>query len=71
MLDCNTYTLKAFKALTNAYACFSNMSYFNLASQRDLLKKAMGCSCPSSFFWSSTTTIVSSKAKEKIKSSLA
>jgi len=66
MLVCNTYTLKDFNDLTNASACFSNISYFSSSSRRDLLKKAMGFSCPYSFFSSSTTTMVSSEKKKEL-----
>jgi hypothetical protein len=71
MIDCNTYTLKAFNTLTNVQAWFYNMSYFISSSQRDFLKKDMGFSCPSLFFFSSATTMISLEEKENIKNYLA
>jgi len=46
------------------------LSYFNYASLSVLLKKEMGCSYMSSFFFNSTTTTISSEAKEKIRNYL-
>jgi len=57
--------------LTKAKACFSIMLYFKGASLRALLKKAMGCSYPWSFFYNKTPTIVCSKAKENKMKSLS
>jgi hypothetical protein len=44
--------------------------YLSLASRRLLLKKAMGCSKPSSFFWRRTAASVYSDANEKMRKSL-
>ena len=45
------------------------MLYCKGASLKALLKKAIGCSCPSGFFCNRTATIVCSEAKEKIRKS--
>jgi hypothetical protein len=43
------------------------LSYFISTSPNALLKKAIGFSTPSTFFYSTTTATVSNEAKEKIK----
>ena len=53
-------------ALTKAKACFSMMLYLKGASLCVILKNAMGCSKPWSFFCSRTTAMVCSEANEKI-----
>jgi len=40
------------------------MSYFNSVAYNDLLKKAIGCSNPSSFFCNKHATIVWKEANE-------
>ena len=69
MCECKMYTLKYFKALTKAKACFSMILYFRGASLNALLKNAIGCSCPFKFLCSRTAAIVCSDANEKIKKS--
>ena len=64
------YTLKSFMAFTKARTCFSMILYFSVASLKILLKKAMGCSRPSSFFCNKTAAMVYSEANEKIMKSL-
>ena len=66
MCECRMYTLKSFKALTKAKACFSIMLYFKGASLNALLKNAIGYSCPCGFFCRRTSAMVCSDANEKI-----
>ena len=67
MCECKMYTLKSFKALTKAKACFSMILYFKGASLNALLKNAIGYSCPFEFFCNRTTATVCSNANEKMK----
>ena len=53
-------------ALTKANAFFSMILYFKGASLSVLLKNAIGCSKPWSFFCSRTAAMVCSEANEKI-----
>jgi hypothetical protein len=49
---------------------FSMISYLISASLNALLKKEIGCSNPSVFFYSKTTANVSKEEKENIRNSL-
>ena len=60
------YTLKSLIALTKANSCFSMILYLSVASLKDLLKNAIGCSYPWSFLCNKTAAMVCSEAKEKI-----
>ena len=62
-------TLKSFKALTKAKACFSMILYFRGASLNALLKNAIGFSCPFKFFCNRTVATMCSDANEKMKKS--
>jgi len=58
--------MKDFNALTNAKECFSIILYLRSTCLNALLKKAIGWSKPSWFFWSKIVDIVSSEANEKV-----
>ena len=66
MCEYKIYTLKSLITFTKASDCFSIMLYFSVASLKDLLKDAIGCSYPSSFFYRRTLATVWGDAKENI-----
>ena len=70
IFECKILILKNFNAFTSEYACFSKVLYFNSESLRVLLKKAIGFSSPSAFFYNRTAAIVSCDAKEKVRKTL-